>query len=722
MHAWLRFVQAVVFLFIVSTSLVLESSGSFAKTSQLPTVIDLAAPTVRFNGLRHYSRTSTQVPLSVHATDDIGICRVELWIDQVLTSTNDVIPNLTSVTVNFNWNTIANGKHLLQAKAYDAAGNSQTATLIVLVGFATQPNPSPTPLPNALYISANGSPMGNGSPTNPWDLQTGLVQPASVTLGKTIYLRGGTYRGKFISNLVGATVRSYPGEWARIDGHYTTTISTPLGVASPITVSTVSFNGTVRLTPGSQTYIENELVQINAANADGSYRIMRGWGGTTPVAHAVGAPARLYGTGLEVHGSSTIYRDFEVFNSNPTRSFVITSGQGGFLRDGDGVNVVGDELKFINLVVHDNLDGFFLTEAAANTEVYGCIIYNNGHVASDRPHGHGLYIQNDTGRKTITNVISFNNFALGMKAYGANVGHANGVYFDGVISFNNGSPGYFPGNPTSFPSGTHRRYGNLEVGSDDSPSNDVSIVNSNLYHKPGTEVEIPGIWLGRNPAGGNTNAVIRNNNVVEPSDAITLNYWSNVQVTNNTFYQHEGSYGKVAFLRGTNVGYVWNNNTYFAPAAILTCPTEQKRAPFFAFGSTGSCGGGGALDFNEWRQATGFDSNSTFNAARPTGKQIIVRSNVYETGRANVTVYNWDLSSTVTVNLANAGLTAGQRFEVRNVQDYFGPPILPNQTYSEGMTIDLPMIGLSVATPIGLSFTPSSTGPEFAAFVIVPLN
>lgn len=720
MYAWLRFKQAVIVLVVfAANSLVLEAS---VPNINLPWSFHVdAAPTVRFNGLRHYSRTLAQVPLSVEATDDVGVSRIELWIDQVLISTNNVVPNLPSVTVNFNWNSTVNGKHMLQAKAFDAAGNSQTASLVVLVGFAAQPNPSPTPVPNALYIAADGSPTGNGSQANPWDLQTGLSQSSSATQGRTVYLRGGTYRGKFISNLVGATLRSYPGEWAKIDGHYTTTTSTPLSVVAPLTASTVSFNGTVRFAPGNQAYIGNELVQINVANADGSYRIIRGWGGTTPLTHSVGTPTRLYGTGFEVHGINSIYRDFELFNSNPARSFIITSGQGGFLRDGDGINVVGDDLKFVNLVVHDNLDGFFLTEAAANTEVYGCIIYNNGHVASDRPHGHGLYIQNDTGRKTISNVISFNNFALGMKAYGASVGHANGVYFDGVISFNNGSPGYFQGNPTSFPNGTNRRFGNLEVGSDDTPSNDISIINSNLYHKPGTEVEIPGIWLGRNPAGGNTNVVVRNNYVVEPSDAITFNYWSNVQVTNNTFYQHEGSYGKIVFLRGTNSVYTWNNNTYFAPAAILTCPTVQKRAPFYAFGIAAACGGGGALDFNEWKQATGFDANSTFNATRPIGKQIIVRANAYEAGRANVTVYNWDLSSTVTVNLANAGLTAGQRFEVRSVQDYLGTPVLSNQTYSAGMTINLPMTGLNVATPIGLSVTPTSTGPEFAAFVIVPL-
>jgi len=72
------------------------------------------------------------------------------------------------------------------------------------------------------YASPSGSPSGDGSFTNPWDLATALSRPAAVTPGSTIWLRGGTYtnpadpRG-FESTLTGApdapiVVRQYPGE------------------------------------------------------------------------------------------------------------------------------------------------------------------------------------------------------------------------------------------------------------------------------------------------------------------------------------------------------------------------------------------------------------------------------------------------------------------------------------------------------------------------------
>src|SRR5437773_1414358 len=83
-----------------------------------------------------------------------------------------------------------------------------------------------TPLPAGpeFYASPTGSPLGDGSRTKPWDLQTALSQPAPVTPGSTIWLRGGRYTGGsdragFRSNLTGTAdapivVRPFPGEHA----------------------------------------------------------------------------------------------------------------------------------------------------------------------------------------------------------------------------------------------------------------------------------------------------------------------------------------------------------------------------------------------------------------------------------------------------------------------------------------------------------------------------
>ena len=74
------------------------------------------------------------------------------------------------------------------------------------------------------YVSPGGSSSGNGSINSPWDLQTALNQPSSVHPGDTIWLRGGTYVGHYLSNLNGTSaspivVRQYAGERATLDGN-----------------------------------------------------------------------------------------------------------------------------------------------------------------------------------------------------------------------------------------------------------------------------------------------------------------------------------------------------------------------------------------------------------------------------------------------------------------------------------------------------------------------
>jgi len=76
------------------------------------------------------------------------------------------------------------------------------------------------------FVSSTGSPAGDGSFSNPWDLATALDGPAAVTPGSTIWLRGGTYSdgpyaGGYLSNLTGTAsapivVRQFPGERATV--------------------------------------------------------------------------------------------------------------------------------------------------------------------------------------------------------------------------------------------------------------------------------------------------------------------------------------------------------------------------------------------------------------------------------------------------------------------------------------------------------------------------
>jgi Bacterial Ig domain len=89
---------------------------------------------VSFRDLRNYARVTSQITVSVQANDVSGISRVELYVNGSLISTNNITPNVPNVVTSFNWNTATapNGKNILQAKAYNTAGNVQTATLVVV--------------------------------------------------------------------------------------------------------------------------------------------------------------------------------------------------------------------------------------------------------------------------------------------------------------------------------------------------------------------------------------------------------------------------------------------------------------------------------------------------------------------------------------------------------------------------------------------------------------
>ena len=70
-------------------------------------------------------------------------------------------------------------------------------------------------------------------------------------------------------------------------------------------------------------------------------------------------------------------------------------------RNGDQVTREHPGNKFINCVLH-NLDGGFSSyNGTPETEFHGNIVYYNGYVGEDRPHGHGFYLQNDSGHKYV---------------------------------------------------------------------------------------------------------------------------------------------------------------------------------------------------------------------------------------------------------------------------------------------------------------------------------
>ncbi len=117
------------------------------------------------------------------------------------------------------------------------------------------------------------------------------------------------------------------------------------------------------------------------------------------------------------------------------------------------------------------------------------------------------------------------------------------------------------------------------------------------------------------------------------------------------------------------------------------------------------------------------------NVVTSTGNQVFVRPSKYvdqyEPRRANIIVFNGSGASSVSVSLPAGVLNVGDRYELRDVQNFFGSPVATG-TYSGGaLTVAMPGSGAPIATPQSIpvnrpgSSLPAHTANEFGAFVLM---
>jgi len=98
------------------------------------TASDTTAPTVSITAPAAGATVSGTVAVNASASDNVGVSKVEFYLDGVLKSTSTTSP------YSWSWSTTgsANGSHSLTAKAYDAAGNTKTSAAVsVTVSNAT---------------------------------------------------------------------------------------------------------------------------------------------------------------------------------------------------------------------------------------------------------------------------------------------------------------------------------------------------------------------------------------------------------------------------------------------------------------------------------------------------------------------------------------------------------------------------------------------------------
>jgi len=125
-----------------------DAAGNVGQSANVSVTVvkDTTAPTVTITSPANNATVSGTVPISVSATDNVGVSTVEFYENGTLLSATNVTP------YSFTWNTtsVANGTHTLIAKGYDASGNvGQSANVLVTVNN-TGPD---TTAPSASVVS-----------------------------------------------------------------------------------------------------------------------------------------------------------------------------------------------------------------------------------------------------------------------------------------------------------------------------------------------------------------------------------------------------------------------------------------------------------------------------------------------------------------------------------------------------------------------------------------
>ncbi|WP_345325289.1 putative Ig domain-containing protein, partial [Novipirellula rosea] len=228
---------------------------------------------------------------------------------------------------------------------------------------------------NEFFVSPEGTPQGDGSLQNPWDVATAMSHPQAVSPGDTIWITGGTYVGAFTSDLSGTQ-------------------------ADPIWV---------RAWPG-----DDVIIDLN----NGSPR-------TSEI--------------LTIEGQYTHYQGLEIFSSDLSARTTFNVGSWPDDINRGNINVFGDHVKLINWEVHDLNKGLGFWSRADGGEVYGSLIYNNGWSGPSFEHGHGIYSQNEDFERRFANNILFNQYRHGIKIFGSSSASLKNYILEGNISFNNGA-------------------------------------------------------------------------------------------------------------------------------------------------------------------------------------------------------------------------------------------------------------------------------------------
>lgn len=394
---------------------------------------------------------------------------------------------------------------------------------------------------------------------------------------------------------------------------------------------------------------------------------------------------------LNVRGDFVWFWDFEVMNSFPNRQPLDSAGELNPWR-GSGINVWAANTKYINLIVHDNGHGFGVWNEDGGTEIYGCLIFNNGNNKKE----HGIYAHNKNGTQVISDNLIFNNAGYGLHIYAnSEKSSIDGFDITGNVVFSNGSL-----------IGEEQSVDQILVGGVAGVSADrINLCENYVYNSLIESKKKRGIRLGYRDTANKKLKL--SENLIISRIPLKILWWETVEMRRNIILSPDE---KVEIEIPQNVNarsYNIDANTYYF---------LSKNNSNFMLNSKRS-------SFLDWQRENNFDSSGIYknsNMLNTQSPMIFIRNNKYEKSRANVIIFNLSNSPKVSLNLSK-WLQNGDLFEIRDVQNYLGDPVL--RGVYEGQDVILPLNDEKVMQPQGKTERdPKHTKADFAVFVIRKLT
>ncbi len=356
---------------------------------------------------------------------------------------------------------------------------------------------------------------------------------------------------------------------------------------------------------------------------------------------------------LEVRGKQVTFKDFEItFLGEFSKLQTDTDFQ-----KVDGINhASGVGCKFINLIIHNNPgSGFGSWNRTADTEINGCIIFNNGYYSNKRGSGVGIYVQNSSEKyRLIKNNIIFNNYYKGIEVWSDNR-NAKETYVKNIILENNVifNSALVTGIPRD----------NLIIATNDNNgvniARNIKVLNNIFYHntnysKNEIDGEMPSLTLGFNARAPIEDVILTGNMILGRNDGIRIQYAKSLAFHNNVVYAGFVRFNKSFYTNFNSKGWEFSGNRYFTRKSKTIRIQSQE-------------------DFtvDEWNKKYGLDNKSVWKPVSEFNLNNVLNITKYDYGdnKYRVTLFNKE-EQDVNVDFSSYGLPKGMAYTIRDAEDF----------------------------------------------------